>query len=158
MTILDLQDELAQEVGLILKDIVTTDASGEKVQGVTVHKQQLPVILSNEADADDLFPYALVEVYYGSTEHDETPWTVSTEIQVAVCDKDVSNQGHQHVAVMCQRIINRFCEEPLLAQKYRAQPEIEWAVQSEDSYPYFFGFVRIKFSVPKIGRRIPDYD
>lgn len=161
MTILDLQNELAEEVGRILKDVITTDASKTEVHGVTVYKQHLPIVMSNESDVDDFFPYAIVEVYYGSTEDAEEPWTVSTEIQVGVYDEDESNQGHRHIAVMCQRIINRFCAEPLLAKKYWAMPDIEWAFPSgedSDTFPYFFGFVRIRFSIPKIGRRLPIYD
>lgn len=58
---------------------------------------------------------------------------------------------------MIQRLVNRFAAEPLLDHKYRAQQDMEWAVQDEETYPYFFGGVRIKFSVPKIGRGDPFY-
>lgn len=158
MTITDLQDELAKEVGGILKDVATIDAAGEELHGVTVYKQQLPILTADEGSADDLFPYAIVEVFYGATEDADSPWTVSTEIQVAVHDGDSSNQGHQHIAVMIQRIIDRFCSEPLLADRYYASPEIEWAIADDDTYPYFFGYVRLMFSVPKIGRRMREYD
>ena len=158
MTILDVQDELSKEVGRILKDVVTTDASGKKVSGVTVYKQQLPLIKSSEDDADSFFPYAVVEVFYGATEGADEPWEVDTEIQVAVHDEDEANQGHEHIAVMCQRIIDRFCAEPLLAEKYYALPKVEWAIPEEDTHPYFFGLIRLAFQVPKIGRRMTDYD
>lgn len=161
MTILDLQDSLAKEVGKILEDVVTMKFSGEEVHGVTVYRQQLPVVASDEDDARDLFPYAIVQVYYGGTEDAEYPWTVETEIQVAVHDDDEANQGHRHIAVMCQRIIDRFCAEPLLDHKYWAMPDIEWAIPSgedDDTYPYFFGYIRIRFSVPKIGRRMTEHD
>lgn len=158
MTILDLQNELSKEIGRILKDVVTTDAFGKKVSGVTVYKQQLPLMTSSEDDASSFFPYAVVEVFYGVTESADEPWTVGTEIQVAVHDEDESNQGHGHIAVMCQRIIDRFCAEPLLAEKYYALPEIEWAIPDEDTYPYYFGFIRLSFRVPKIGRRMTVYD
>lgn len=158
MTILGLQDELSRAVGEILKDVITLDAAGEERHGVTVYRQQLPILSADEGSADDLFPYAIVETFYGATEDAESPWTVSTEIQVAVHDRAESNQGHQHIAVMIQRIIDRFCSDPLLADRYYASPEIEWAIADEDTYPYFFGYVRLMFSVPKTGRRMTVYD
>ena len=59
--------------------------------------------------------------------------------------------------VMCQKLIDRYAAEPLLAKKYRARQDMEWALQDDESHPYFFGGVRIKFDIPKIGRRIPFY-
>ena len=82
---------------------------------------------------------------------------MTADIHLGVYDADLDNQGHQHVATMIQRIANRFAAEPLLDKKYRAQQDMEWALQDENTYPYFFGGIRIKFSVPKIGRSEPIY-
>ena len=40
MTILNFQEELAKDVEHILKDVVTTNAAGERIHGVTVYKQR----------------------------------------------------------------------------------------------------------------------
>ena len=157
MTVLDFQEELEKDVEHILKDIVTINAAGERVSGVNVYRQQLPVIASDEEDDSRFLPYALVRLYDGKTEDDDTPWIVTADIHFGVHDADPSNQGHQHILVMCQRLIDRYAAEPLLAKKYRAEQDMEWAVQDADTYPYFFGGVRIKFNVPKIGRREPVY-
>ena len=150
MTILNFQEELAKDVEHILKDVVTTNAAGERIHGVTVYKQQLPVITSDEEDESKFFPYAIVRL-------DDSPWMVTADVLLGLHDAEPSNQGHQHILVMCQRLIDRYAAEPLLAKKYRAEQDMEWAVQDADTYPYFFGGVRIKFSVPKIGRREPVY-
>lgn len=50
MTTLDFQEALVQDVKEILKDIVTMNAAGQKVNGVHVYKQQLPIITSDEED------------------------------------------------------------------------------------------------------------
>lgn len=157
MTILDLQDELAKDVEYILKDIVTINVEGERISGVNVYKQQLPVVISDEEDDSKFVPYALIRLYDGKTEDDDVPWIVTADIHLGVHDADASNQGHRHIMVMCQRIINRYASEPLLAKKYRAEPDMEWALQDGDTYPYYFGGVRIKFNVPKIERREPIY-
>lgn len=152
MTILNLQDALAEDVGRILKGIGTKNVFGENVDGVNVYKQDLPIVQSDEDDESKFFPYAIVRLYDGRTEDDDSPWTVTADIHLGVYDADLDNQGHQHVATMIQRIANRFAAEPLLDKKYRAQQDMEWALQDENTHPYFFGGMRIKFSVPKIGR------
>lgn len=157
MTALDLQDELAKEVGSILKDIVTLNAAGERVSGIQVYRQNLPIIISGEGEDSKFFPYAIVQLAKGKTEDDDSPWSVTVDILFGVYDSDESNQGHQHIMVMCQRVIDRFAAEPLLSRRFRAEPDMEWAIQDEDSYPYFFGGVRMKFNVPKIERREPFY-
>lgn len=158
MTILDLQESLAKDVERTLKDVVTTDAAGEKVSGVTAHRQHLPIIVSDEEDASQFFPYAIVSLVEGSCADDGSPWDVTVDVLLGVHDEDVRNQGHQHIMVMIQRLIDRFAAEPLLDGKYWAQPNMEWAASDADAYPYYFGGVRIKFSVPRIGRRMTAYD
>lgn len=157
MTASHLQDALAEEVKEILKDIITEDEAGERVEGVNVFTQQLPRIRANERDSTKALPYAVVKLLDGVTA-DEEPWTVSVGIYLGICDRGRENQGHRHVMVMIQRIIDRFVSEPLLDDRYWAQPETEWALDTEDLYPNFYGAVCIKFSVPKIGRRMTEYD
>lgn len=157
MTAAHLQDALIEDVREILKDIITEGRSGERVEGVNVFAQQIPVFRANEGDASKTLPYAVVKLIDGRTVNEE-PWTVIAGIYLGIRDTDRENQGHRHVLVMIQRIIDRFVSEPLLAKKYWAQPEMEWALDTEDLYPNFYGAVCIKFSVPKIGRRMTEYD
>lgn len=153
MTILNFQNALMEETGNILKGVGTKNMSGEIMDGVNLFAQNLPIVQSDDEDESKFFPYAIIKVYDGRTEDDDSPWTVTADIHLGVYDSDEDNQGHQHIAVMIQRLVNRFAAEPLLDQKYRAQQDMEWAMQDEETYPYFFGGVRMKFSVPKIGRR-----
>lgn len=157
MTILNFQDALVEDVERTLKGIGTKNVSSEIVEGINVYKQDLPIVQSDEEDESMFFPYAIVRIYDGKTEDDDSPWTVTADIHFGVYDGDLNNQGYQHVATMIQRVTNRFAAEPLLDRKYRAQQDMEWALQDENTHPYFFGGVRIKFSVPKIGRSEPVY-
>ena len=50
------------------------------------------------------------------------------------------------------KVMNRFLERPLLDNKFRANQNVSFALQDEDTYPYYFGGIDIKFYVPKIGR------
>lgn len=157
MTALYLQEALMAEVKEILKDIITENESGGRVSGVNVFKQQLPVFRANEREASKTLPYAVVKLLDGNTKVDY-PWTVTAGIYLGVRDSDRENQGHRHVMVMIQRIVDRFVSEPLLDNKYWAQQDMEWALDTENLHPNFYGAVCIRFSVPKIGRRMTEYD
>lgn len=148
-----LQEALMEDLKEILKDIITEDTSGGRVSGVNVFAQQLPVIRANEKEASKTLPYAVIKLLDGETEEDD-PWTVTVGIYLGIRDTDRENQGHRHVMVMIERIVDRFVSNPLLDDRYWAQQDIEWALDSEDLYPNFYGGVCIKFSVPKIGRRM----
>lgn len=158
MTPLVLYDDLIAEVEDILKDVVTKNTAGEDVVGVKGYKYRLPLITADDEDESQFFPYFIVRLSGGKTEDDDSPWLVTADILLGVCEYDKDVPGHEHIMVMIQRITDRFVAEPLLNKKFRAEQDIEWAVQDEDTYPFYFGGVEIKFIVPKIGRRIPDYD
>lgn len=157
MTASGLQDALMEDVRETLKDIITEDVACERVEGVKVFAQQLPIITADEEDTTQFLPYAVIKILDAKTDRDD-PWTVAMGIYLGVYDPSQENQGHKHVMVMIQRIIDRFTADPLLEKRYWAQPEMEWALDSADGYPFFYGGVCIRFSVPKIGRRITKYD
>lgn len=152
-----LQQALLDEVKDLLRDIQTKNVLGETVVGVPGYEQQLPILTEDEEEETDVFPYFIVRLSDASTEDDDSPWIVSANILFGVHDKRRDASGHRHIMNMIQRTIDRFTSEPLLAGMFRAEQRMEWALQDEDTYPYYFGGVQIRFSVPKIGRREPDY-
>lgn len=158
MTPLELYDDLVTEVENILRDVVTKNTVGESVVGVKGYKYRLPLITADDEDESQFFPYFIVRLSEGKTEDDDSPWLITADILLGVCENDKDVPGHEHIMVMIQRITDHFAAEPLLNHKFRAEQNMEWAVQDEDTYPFYFGGVEIKFRVPKIGRRIPDYD
>lgn len=158
MTPVMLQTDLIAEIEEILKDVITKNTAGETVVGVKGYEHRLPLVTSDDEDESQFFPYFIVKTIEGKTEDDNTPWLVTVDILLGVCENDKDVPGYKSIMIMMQRITDRFTEEPLLNKKYRAEQNIEWALQDEDTYPFYFGGVEIKFRVPKIGRRIPDYD
>lgn len=157
MTPLQLQTDLVTEVEKILKDVVTNDTAGEKVVGVKGYEHRLPLITSDDEDESQFFPYFIVRLSEGKTEDDDHAWLVTVDILLGVCENDKDVPGYKSIMIMMQRITDRFAEEPLLNNMFRAEQDIQWALQDEDTYPFYFGGVEIKFRVPKTGRRIPDY-
>ena len=147
-------EDLIKEIENILKDIQTKNPSGETVVGVKGYEQALPVIMDDEEDETQFFPYFICRMAEGETDDDSNPWVDTVSILIGVYDDDKQKNGHRHIMTMIQRITDRFAKEPLLNKKFRAQEKMSFALQEPDpdTYPFFFGGVELKFSVPKIGR------
>lgn len=157
MTTSQLQNDLIVEIARIICDVQTETAAGEKVDGATGYKQSLPQILADDETPDQFFPYFIVRLEEGSTEDDDSTWLVPASILFGVCDTDTNTDGHLHILEMIQRTADRFAAEPLLNKTFRAVPKMQWALQEEDTYPYYFGGIEITFMVPKMGRKEPTY-
>lgn len=158
----DLQRALLDEITDVLKDLVSTNAAGELVTGYTGYPQFLPVLVNDDDTADQFFPYFIVRLDTGKAVSVEDPWTVTVDILLGVHDAGTNNEGHYHILNAITRIVNRFAEEPTIGapghKAFRALPEMEWGLQDEDTWPYFFGGVEIKFLVPKPGIKEITYD
>jgi len=148
----DFQRELMKEIEQITSQVVYQKADGERRNGVTAYMQQLPQVTEDEEDASAFFPYAIVRLASGDTQDDNDCWSIKTEILLGCYDESTDSHGHLDVLETIQRICDRFAAKPLLAQKYYAGQHIQWALQDEDTYPYYFGGIEITFNLPKIGR------
>lgn len=158
MSTLDFQKALANEIEKLLKDIVMKDADGKRHVGVSVYRQFLPKVTEDDEDDTKFFPYALVRLQQGTTPDDYECWKVDADIILGIFDDDPETDGNDHIMVMIQRITNRFSQEARLAPNFTCDRAMDWAVQDEDTYPYYFGLVQLKFWVPKMGRSIPKYE
>ena len=152
MVALDFQAELVKEIETITSHIVYKTADGGTKTGVTAYNQQLPQVTEDEEDASAFFPYAIVRLVDGETQDDDDCWAVKTDILIGCYDESNDTNGHLDVLTTIQKICDRFAKKPLLASKYMANQHIQWGLQDEDTYPYFFGGVEITFFLPKIGR------
>lgn len=154
MTFLNLENALIEEISRILADIHTTSADGELITGVNGFKNKLPLIESDEESDSQFSPFFIVFTSGGKTEDDADWWHVDVSITFGVHD-DTPEGGHEHILIMCQRVLDRFAAEPLLDRRYRAEQDMRFMMSDEDAQSYYYGGVGITFSVPKIGRRNP---
>lgn len=156
LTPLDLQFSLLEALTEALKDVATTDEEGATRHGFRGFLQQLPLYADDDEDPDRFFPYFIVRLENGNTVNDDEPWTVTVSILVGVHDDGTDNQGHKSLLVALNRIVNRFSREATLGapgyKAFRCLPEMHWELQEDDTYPYFFGGVLLKFTVPKAMR------
>lgn len=146
-----LQQSLMAEIPRILEGMELKDTKGNnaKIKGF---EQQLPVLTEDEEEISQFFPYFIVQIVQGDVEDDNDWWHVETLIQLGTYDDDKERNGHEALLSMIQKITDRFLEYPLLDNAYRAEQKMHWEILDEETYPFYFGGIEMKFSVPKQGR------
>ena len=167
-----LQDDLAEELKTILKDVRLKDTSGELVP-INIYLQQLPVqdvAALPDAITDEMleegtyhnpetllqpFPYLIVRLESGGLESPTAYARASVTIIIGVTDSDYASQGHKDVLGVMQRICERFEKHPVLARSYECVPPIRWALSDEDTHPFFFGALSVSFEYLSLVREDP---
>lgn len=166
-----LQDDLAADLAETFKNFRLKDPQGEAVR-LNIFKQSLPIPTAKDipetvtdeeleegvydAEAEeDPYPYIIVRVEQGKIENIDQEQTVVVNLIIGVIDRDFNNQGHKDVLNIIQKIYERFAKNAILAQKYECVMPIEWALQDEESFPYFFGGMALNFETIPIRREDP---
>ncbi len=166
-----LQDELVVEVEKILKDIRLKTPDGKKSK-VNVFPQYLPIptpkrppegdippevveegLAASDVETEpDPFPYVLVRVDSGEIKEIDGEQSVTVYILIGVFDDNTDNLGFKDVLEIIQRIYERFGKNAYMAEYECDTNDIEWALQEEESYPYYFGGMTLKFLTHPIRR------
>lgn len=147
MTATMLQEELAKELEVIFKDDLFKDSLGKYVK-LNIYEQQLP-IRENE-DAPDPIPYIIARLETGSTKSGTDPQEVLVTMLFGYFDDAPQNNGHKGVLGMIQKVHERFEKQPMLANQFMFQDPFDWALQDEESFPYFFGAASMTFKTAAI--------
>lgn len=166
-----LQDDLAEDLKQLFAHFRLEDPDGNR-RAINVYKQSLPIPEAEEipdtvtdeeleegiydAKAKEApFPYILVRLEQGRIEVIDHEQTVTVNLIIGVIDRNHNNQGHKDVLNVMQKIYERFAKNAILAQKYECVMPIDWALQEEESFPYFFGGMALRFETAPIRREDP---
>lgn len=135
-----LQEELKEFLEEVSKDIEWKDLDGNRTS-LTICRQNLQ---KRDTDEDDPFPYCIIRIVNGESSAVEL---VDNSIRVllifGIHDDALENTGELMFSLI-NRIIDRLSENNILKTFYQ-DGKIEWAIDDEDTYPYFFGGMNLKF-------------
>nr|DAX23669.1 MAG TPA: tail completion protein [Caudoviricetes sp.] len=153
MTAQILQEELAKEIGAIFKNDLFKNSAGE-YSHMNIYEQNLPI--RQDEDEPDPVPYIIVRVETGQIKGGAQPQEVSVTLLIGYFDDDTANNGHKGVLGIIQKIEERFMKNPMLANQFYflndEKHPFDWAMQDEESFPYFFGAVSMVFATAAIRR------
>lgn len=147
MTPQDLQDALIAEWRTLFRDYLAP-APDKTRKPLHFFPQELPLQQSTEDAAASRCPYLLTIVQNGA--EDDGGGTVSVAIVACVCDYGEDKQGHREILHIIHAIRQRFRATPDLASQFVCRPKVEWTLEEEQPWPFYFGGVKLTFEVPAI--------
>lgn len=148
-----LQDAMVVDLAELFKNRRYKKPGGSSA-AMSVFSQALPKQqTADETETEtvtefDPFPYTIVRIDSGLIETQTDPYKVSLLLLLGVFDDDPNNQGHRTILEMIELIQQHYEEHPDLAGMFVFTDPFSWALQDEDSFPYFFGGIEITFKVP----------
>lgn len=143
------QDALIEVLKELFKGKKYNGQQGRKP--LKIYKQDLPITDNNDSDVDTdaaAAPYAVVRMTGGQIEDDNSPQKV--EFSLVICAYDLGNarEGYQDVTNIKEDIIQRFCTRPYFGGAFTVLKPIVWAMQQDDTHPYYFGACNLTCTAP----------
>lgn len=146
----ELQKAVKDDLMSLFQNIRYKSPNGEKTV-VSVFEQNLP--MRQDEDADDPFPYIIVRLDSGVIATQTDPHKVTVILLIGAYDDAPDNQGHRIVLEIMEKIQTHYEETPLLAGQFVFTDPFNWALQDEESFPYFFGAANLAFNTPATRRK-----
>lgn len=120
---------------------------------LTIYKQDLPVPEAFDADADTdaaASPYIVVRMTGGEIKDENSPQTVNFSMVVCAYDTGTAREGYQDVANIKEDIVQRICAAPYFGGTFTILKPIAWALQVDDTHPYYFGACNLICTAPAL--------
>ena len=154
MTARELQHDLAADLLRIFKDRRYLNPRGERAH-LQVFKQNLPK--REHGDDEDPFPYIIVRLDTGGVDTQIDPHRIQVILVIGIYDDDLENNGHEAVLEILEVIQEHYEALPVLNGKFRMEDPFFWALQDEESYPYFYGAAQMTWSASAPRRKGSKY-
>lgn len=162
------EDALADDLReLFAGQVFPCSAGGERQ--INVYVQDLPIIEGfDEAPRDNEIPepYIIVRTSEGKTEKPTSAQEISVILIVCAYDNAPNRQGHRYVLHIMREILARYMRNPLVRIKPGSSGTCggpwsflcpaKWATQQDDTHPYYFGAMQLKFEAPAVRSEVSD--
>ena len=141
----ELQEAVCKDIEELFRGDSFQTVDGGMTGKVRTFRQYLPRL---EAENEEtLFPFVIVKVDCGKIESPTEAHRVRLLLWAGVHDDNPENNGHLGVLEILERIQQHYQEQPALGPAVAAHP-FEWAMQDEESFPFFYGGCYVYFDLP----------
>lgn len=165
MTPDNLQNALVTDLLQLFAGETFASSTGDP-RPLRVYSQEVPPMAGwDEADRQEEAPepYIIVRLLEGSIADADSPQEVSVILVICLYDAGEQRQGHRDILHVIARIIERYGENRVVrpspdltgGSPFTAQYPIKWALQEDDTRPYYFGGVSLNFETPAIRQEVP---
>lgn len=147
------QEALAQMVEELFQKKKYTSPTGQK--GVKVFRQELPIPEDTDTDADTEDappPFIIVRIEGGEIRDDDSPQVMECNLILCGYDETRARTGWQDVANMRELLVQRLCARPYFGGAFTVEKPITWAMQQDDTHPYYYGVITMKCTVPALSQ------
>lgn len=120
-------------------------------KALNIFKQDLPVPEDNDADVDTdaaAAPYIVARMTGGEIVDDNEPQKVEFTLIMCAYDTGGAREGYQDVANIKEDIVQRVCTAPYFGGAFTILKPIVWAMQQDDTHPYYFGACTLTCTAP----------
>lgn len=120
---------------------------------LNIFKQDLPIPEDgdDDVDTDQAFaPYTVVRMTGGEIKDENSPQTVEFSLVICAYDEGKAREGYQDVANIKEDIVQRVCKAPYFGGVFTIKKPIVWAMQQDDTHPYYFGALNLICTAPAL--------
>ncbi len=143
------QNALIRELEELFEGCTYNGQEGYKQ--LKIFKQDLPIPEDYDEDSDAdaaAAPYIVVKMTGGEVKDEKMPQLIDFSIVICAYDRSVEREGYQDVANIKEDMVQHFCKKPYFGDIYTIMKPITWAMQADDSAPYYFGAISLTCTAP----------
>lgn len=143
------QDAIIEMLNELFEGKLFNGQTGRKP--LRVYKQDLPIPEENDEDVDTdaaAAPYVVVRMIGGNIPDDNSPQQCDFSLTICAYDTGRKREGFQDVANIKEDIVQRVCQAPYFGGSFTIKKPITWALQTEDSHPYYYGACFLQCTAP----------
>lgn len=158
MTQENLLDAVVEDLSELFRHYKLKNSLGLERE-VRVFPHELPVREGDDEETNPSAPpepYILVKIPEGELPGNGETQTVGVVLVICVCDRDRNRQGYRDTLHIINEILLRYGSCDVVGGRYCLQYPIKWAMQEEDTHPYYFAAMSLKFEAAAIFKEVPE--
>lgn len=126
----------------------------ENLVNFNIYPNSLPE--KKRENDENHFPFFITKVINGKIESMNDDETVIILILIGIFDDNDNNQGNKEIINIIEKCKN-FLMNSRFIQGYELIYPLEWAIQEEDTKPYYYGGIETRWKIKKIKEKEDEY-
>lgn len=153
-----LQDAIVEDLKALFAHYRLKNSMGvERTPNVYPH--DVPVRQGDDEEQDREAapePYVIVRTMGGGIQDENSPHVVEIVLVICIHDRNPDRQGYRDAVHMVNEILYRYQTNWIVAKRYILQYPIKWVTPDDDTHPYYYAAMSLKFEAAAVVKEEPD--